>query len=142
MNSWKSAVDTRKKILDADQALAAALEAKAEGKRLVISVGEYDPVLADHAQRLASRKHGPDDVAWHVVAVLPNSDALMPLRARCELVAALAAVDCVVPFEQDPSVLSMVAGKAELHDDRAQDAEARAAVIAHIHAKQKLASTE
>lgn len=133
-------MDTRTKILDTDQALAAALAAKAEGKSLVISVGEYDPVLARHAERLAGRKGGREHSAWHVVAVLPGKDTLLPLRARCELVAALAAVDAVVPFEQDPSVLSMVAGKAELHDDQQVDADARESLITHIHGKQKLAT--
>lgn len=140
MSLWKSVVDTRTKILDTDQALAAALAAKADGKRLVISVGEYDPVLAQHAERLAARKAGREDTAWHVVAVLPGNNPLLPLRARCELVAALDAVDAAVPFEQHPSVLSMVAGKAELHDDQKADAEARAALITHVRAKQRLAT--
>lgn len=114
------------------------MEAKSDGKRLVISMGEYDPVLGTHAERLAARRTSEND--WHVVAVLPSKDALLPLDARCELVAALSAVDCVVPFDQDPSLLGMAAGKAELHDDREQDAAAREALITHIHAKQKLAA--
>lgn len=137
---WKSVVDTRTKILDTDRALAAALAAKADGKTLVISVGEYDPVLAEHAERLAGRKSGRENAVWHAVAVLPGVATLLPLRARCELVAALTCVDAVVPFEQDPLMLSMVAGKAEIHDDRKSDADARTSLITHIHAKQKLAA--
>lgn len=135
-------MDTRSKILETDDAVPAALAAKAEGKRLIVSYGEYDPVLAAHAERLSSRKPAGVTDAWHVVAVLPNPDALMPLRARCEVVAGLACVDCVVPFDQDPSLLGMAAGKAELHDDREADALTRDQVIAHIHAKQKLAQSE
>lgn len=115
------------------------MEAKAEGKRLVISLGEYDPVLGAHAERLAARR---TEDAWQVVAVVPGTNPLLPLGARCELVAALAAVDCVTPFEQDPALLAMVSGKAEVHDDRASDASARDALITHIHAKQKLAQPE
>ncbi len=136
---WKSAVDTRNKILDFDGAFRAAMEAKADGKRLVISLGEYDPVLGQHAERLAARRTAD---AWQVVAVIPGKDPLLPIRARCELVASLAAVDCVTAFEQDPSLLGMAAGKAEVHDDRQQDVAARQALIIHIHAKQKLASPE
>ncbi len=132
-------MDTRNKILDTDGAFRAAMEAKADGKRLVISMGEYDPVLGSHAERLAERR---SDDAWQVVAVVPGTDPLLPLQARCELVAALAAVDCVTPFEQDPALLGMAAGKAEIHDDRKLDASARDALITHVHARQKLASAE
>ncbi|MDZ7640006.1 MAG: hypothetical protein U5J83_17445 [Bryobacterales bacterium] len=129
-------MDTRNKIKTVNDALAAAMQAKENGKRLVISYGDYDPMLAEHAERLAARR---TEDAWHVVAVLPGDNAMLPLAARCEMAAALRAVDCVVAFEQSPSLLSMVAGKAELHDDRNADAEARRGLIAHIHAKQKLA---
>lgn len=132
-------MDTRNKIVDTDGAFRAAMEAKSEGKRLVISMGEYDPVLGGHAERLAARR-GAD--AWQVVAVLPGADPLLPLQARCELVAALAAVDCVTPFEQDPALLGMASGKAEIYDDRKADVAARDALITHIHAKQRLASAE
>lgn len=129
-------MDTRNKIKIVNDALAAGMQAKEDGKRLVISYGEYDPMLAEHAERLAARRTGD---AWHVVAVLPGNNPMLPLAARCEMAAALRNVDCVVAFEQSPSLLSMVAGKAELHDDRKADAEARRELIAHIHAKQKLA---
>jgi bifunctional ADP-heptose synthase (sugar kinase/adenylyltransferase) len=132
-------VDTRNKIVDFDGAFRAAMQAKAEGKRLVISLGEYDPVLASHAERLAGRRA---DGCWQVVAVTPGENPLLPVAARCELVASLASVDCVTAFEQDPSLLAMAAGKAEVHDDRAQDAAARDALITHIHAKQKLTSAD
>lgn len=111
------------------------MEAKDSGQRLVISYGEYDPMLAVHAQRLAAR-HASD--AWHIVAVLPGKDPLLPLAARCEMAAALRAVDCVVAFEQSPSLLSMVAGKAEIHDDRQASEVARRDLIALIHEKQRL----
>jgi len=132
-------VDTRNKIVDTDGAFRAAMEAKANGRRLVISMGEYDPVLGAHAERLAARRTSD---AWQVVAVLGGEDPLLPWEARCALVAALESVDCVVRFDQDPSLLGMAAGKAEIHDDRAADADARAALITHIHAKQKLAAAE
>lgn len=129
-------MDTRNKIKSVNDALAAGMQAKDNGKRLVISYGEYDPMLAEHAERLAARRV---EGAWHVVAVLPGKDPLLPLPARCEMAAALRGVDCVVAFEQSPSMLGMVAGKAELHDDRDADAHVRRDLIAHIHAKRKLA---
>lgn len=129
-------MDTRNKIKSVNDALAAGMQAKDNGKRLVISYGEYDPMLAEHAERLAARRV---EGAWHVVAVLPGKDPLLPLPARCEMAAALRGVDCVVAFEQSPSMLGMVAGKAELHDDRDADAHARRDLIAQIHAKRKLA---
>lgn len=130
-------MDTRSKIKTVNDALAAAMQAKEENKRLVISYGEYDPMLAGHAERLASRS-GTD--RWHVVAVLPGKDPLLPQAARCEMAASLRAVDCVVAFDQHPSMLNMVAGKAELHDDRKTDEDARRALITHVHEKQKLAT--
>lgn len=130
-------MDTRNKIKSVNEALAAGLQAKDEGKRLVVSYGEYDPLLAEHAERLAARR---TESSWNVVAVLPGKDPLLPLEARCNLVAALRCVDCVVPYEQPLSMLQMAAGKAELHDDRQTDAAARDALIARIHAKQKLAT--
>ena len=112
------------------------MQAKEDGKRIVISFGEYDPMLAEHAERLANRARSD---SWHAVAVVPGKNPLMPLAARCEMAAALRAVDCVVAFEQDPSLLGMVAGKAEIHDDRTIDQEARVTLVSLIHEKQKLA---
>lgn len=128
-------MDTRNKIKTVNDALAAGMEAKEAGKRLVISYGEYDPMLAAHAERLAARQAGD---TWHVVAVLPGKDPLLPLAARCEMAAALRAVDCVVAFEQSPSLLGMVAGKAEIHDDRQAGEDVRRELIALIHEKQRL----
>ena len=128
-------MDTRNKIKSVNDALAAGMQAKDNGKRLVISYGEYDPMLAEHAERLAARRV---EGAWHVVAVLPGKDPLLPLPARCEMAAALRGVDCVVAFEQSPSMLGMVAGKAEIHDDRQAGEDVRRELIALIHEKQRL----
>lgn len=129
-------MDTRNKIKNVNDALALGLRAKDAGKRLVVSYGEYDPLLAETAERLAARRK---DDCWQVVAVLPGKETLLPLEARCNLLAALRGVDCVVAFEQSPTMLQMAAGKAELHDDRQADTAAREGLIAQIHAKQKLA---
>ena len=81
-------MDTRKKIITLEQALARTLDQPA---RWV--AGSFDPLLAEHVRRL--RRHATPGQLL-VVEVTNPPNPLLPQHARAELVAALAMVDCVV----------------------------------------------
>jgi bifunctional ADP-heptose synthase (sugar kinase/adenylyltransferase) len=82
------AVDSRSKILTMEQA---AERFAGRGVRLVS--GHFDPLLPEHARRLAGLA-APGVLL--VVAVTDPPEPILPARARAELVAALRVVDCVV----------------------------------------------
>ena len=94
-------MNTRSKIL----ASAALIDQPA-----ILVIGTFDPLLAAHAERLAELAQPG---AKLVVAVADSPNALLPLEARREMVAALRVVDFVVPLE--PAASSWAA----IHDDTA-----------------------
>jgi glycerol-3-phosphate cytidylyltransferase-like family protein len=55
--------------------------------------GTFDPLLAEHARRLA---HLRRNHAGLVVVIIEGDHAILPARARAELVAGLASVDYVI----------------------------------------------
>ena len=71
------------------------LEAAPSGPAILV-VGTFDPLLAAHSERLQQLAKSGVKLAV-AVADLPN--ALLPLQARREMVAALRVVDFVVPFD-------------------------------------------
>lgn len=75
-------MDTRSKIISAEDAAGLAVE--------TLAVGYFDPVLAAHVARLQSLA-GPV-----TVSVLDPPDEILPARARAELVASLACVERVI----------------------------------------------
>lgn len=86
--------------------------------------GWFDPLLAVHAERLDEI---PDQFAVAVQIVNPP-DPLLPARARAELVAALRRVDLVI---LDEVQLQTPALRLEV-----EEAELRAAFLAHVHERQ------
>jgi len=81
-------LDTRRKIVDLDE-----LRTRANGKPVRWVGGHFDPLLAEHARRLEQlRTPG----ACLAVVIQDSGHALLPTRARAELVAALSSVDFVV----------------------------------------------
>ena len=111
-------MDTRSKIVDA-----------AAGRRLVQSgaivvSGCFDPLTAAHARRLAELKR---EGAPLVVLIAQSPDEILPARARAELVASLAVVDGVVEFADGiPPAVRL----------EQEDQAWRAALVAHVHARQ------
>lgn len=92
-------MDSRSKILSPVEALEVVLPLRAAGRSLAVVTGYFDPVVAEHARRLATAKGD----AHLLMAVITSPDQpILPARARAELVAALAVVDYVVlpPVEE------------------------------------------
>ena len=81
-------LDTRTKIIPLHE-----LQERLQGRAAIRVSGHFDPLLAEHVQRLSeARRPG----LWLVVEVTNPAQPLLAQRARAELVAALSTVDFVV----------------------------------------------
>ena len=89
--------------------------------------GYFDPVTAPVAERLAELKQSSKKL---LVLIRTSSDAILPARARAELVSALAAVDFVC--EGGEAIDATIALEAEHSRNLA-------ALTKHVHARQKAA---
>jgi hypothetical protein len=120
-------MDTRQKIIDASQAARIA----ATGATVVS--GYFDPLIAAHAERLASLKTAALNTDGDVLLVLiaTPDNAILPAAARAELVAGLRAVDYV----SEPAE-GLV---AHIHLEQ-EDTDRYRALLEHVHARQKTAS--
>jgi bifunctional ADP-heptose synthase (sugar kinase/adenylyltransferase) len=114
-------LDTRTKILD-----IAAARKIAEAGATVVS-GYFDPLVSSHAKRLAELKR---DGAKMLVVIATPENAILPARARAELVASLASVDYVT--EACDGLTPQVRLEQE-HEARLE------ALIEHVHARQRAA---
>ncbi len=112
-------MDTRTKIIDAAHAARIAQDGAT-----VIS-GYFDPLIASHAERLASLKRG--GVPLLVLISTPPA-AILPAAARAQLVAGLAVVDYVC---DDPGGLSPHLAL------EAEHAELLEQLIRHVRARQR-----
>jgi hypothetical protein len=115
-------LDTRTKIIDAPRAASLA-----ESGAKVVS-GYFDPVTASVAERVAQLKHPGVPL---LVLIRTASDAILPARARAELVAALAAVDYVC--EGGEAIEPSVSLEAEHGRNLVE-------LTQYVHARQKAAS--
>jgi hypothetical protein len=115
-------MDTRTKIIDAAQARLIA----SQGATVVS--GYFDPLVASHAERLAELKN--EDAPLLVLIATP-ADAILPARARAELVAGLAVVDYVCETVGD---IALHLSLEREHTDRL------AQLIEHVHMRQRAAS--
>jgi len=99
--------DHRRKIVDWNRAAAAAAAARAAGRRVVFTNGCFDLLHAGHVRYLAQAR----DLGDMLVVGLNSDDSvrslgkgedrpLVPEAQRAEVLAALAAVDRVVIFDQ------------------------------------------
>jgi rfaE bifunctional protein nucleotidyltransferase chain/domain len=106
-------MNTREKILPLDALREAVAAERARGRCIVLANGCFDVLHAGHVRYLQGAKAQGD-----VLVVGINSDAgtgalkgagrpILPQQARAELVAALAAVDYVVIFDQ-PTVEALL----------------------------------
>lgn len=106
--------DHRRKIVDWDRATAAAAAARAAGRRVVFTNGCFDLLHAGHVRYLAQAR----DLGDMLVVGLNSDDSvrslgkgedrpLVPEAQRAEVLAALAAVDLVVVFDQ-PTPLELI----------------------------------
>jgi len=85
-------MDTRAKIISVEEARDIAGE-----KEVHWITGHFDPLLAEHAAILHANAEAG---RLMIVEVTNPAQPLLPLRARAELVAALAQVDYVVMSDQ------------------------------------------
>lgn len=114
-------MDTREKIIDAARA------AQIVSSGAIVVSGYFDPMLASHAERLASLKtHGKKLLV--LIATPPN--AILPAAARAELIAGLRAVDYV-------AVTCGVAPQIQLEEE---DAARYEALVKHVHIRQSCKS--
>lgn len=109
------------KILSRDRLLEAAARERASDKTIVFANGAFDLLHAGHVRYLeAARAEG----GWLAVGV--NSDAsvarakgpgrpVLPQDERAEIVAALAAVDAVVVFDEDSPAAVIAALRPDVH---------------------------
>lgn len=87
--------------------------------------GYFDPLIAETAERLAGLKREGRPL---LVLVRASEDAILPARARGELIAGLRAVDhvCDAPSNLVPQIQL-----------EAEHADSRARLIARVHARQQ-----
>jgi hypothetical protein len=115
-------LDTRSKIIGSVEAADVAASGAA-----VVS-GYFDPLIASHAERLASLKTRDHKL---LVLIATPSNEILPAAARAELVAGLRAVDYV----------SILANGLTPHVHLEEEDEQRyQALLQHVHARQKAAS--
>ncbi len=109
------------KILSRARLLEAAARQRESGRTVVFANGAFDLLHVGHVRYLeAARREG----GWLAVGV--NSDGsvarakgpgrpVVPERERAEIVAALAAVDAVVVFEEDSPAALIAALRPDVH---------------------------
>ncbi len=105
-----------------------------DGVRVRTVTGYFDPLLADHARRLAEAR---GDAACLVVIVDTPAKPILSARARAELVSSLSMVDYVVlPEHEDAAhVLSRIGGDAVRME--AEDEQLAQNLIRHVHSRQR-----
>ncbi|HLH39972.1 MAG TPA: hypothetical protein VKX39_12550 [Bryobacteraceae bacterium] len=113
-------MDTRTKIVGAEEAVRLA----AAGA--VVVSGYFDPLLSEHAERLARVKQGR---AKLLVAIASPPDPLLPARARAEMVAGLRVVDYVT----EANIASQICFEQE-------DAACFERLARHVRARQRSAA--
>ena len=112
---------TNKKILSRDELRSRVAEARAQGRRIVLANGCFDLLHVGHVRYLAAARAEGD-----VLVVGVNSDAsvrrlkgegrpVLGERGRAELVAALAAVDYVIIFDEPDVEALLTALRPDVH---------------------------
>lgn len=91
-------MDSRSKILKAVAAHAQIAAWRDAGDVVVVVSGLFDPLLAEHVQRLEESKCPGCRLA---VVISDYADSILPVTARQELVAGLRAVDLVTAPDAD-----------------------------------------
>jgi D-beta-D-heptose 7-phosphate kinase/D-beta-D-heptose 1-phosphate adenosyltransferase len=128
-------LDTREKILTATQAVETVRRLRAEGWRVMFATGWFDPLIAAHALRLEQLRDGAARV---MVIVTDPACPILPARARAELVAALSAVDFVVPSEEErlEDILTRLEATEVLRGEAA-DETLTEQLIRHVQTRQR-----
>jgi bifunctional ADP-heptose synthase (sugar kinase/adenylyltransferase) len=125
-------VDTRTKIIKLEEACALARDSQ----NAVLATGYFDVLLAAHAREFYRVREGLPDAVIFVALGTPEQP-LLDVRARAEMVAALAMVDYVVSLEDRQMDSLLAAFRAEhivrleaAHEQRMRE------LIQHVHRRQ------
>jgi D-beta-D-heptose 7-phosphate kinase/D-beta-D-heptose 1-phosphate adenosyltransferase len=130
VNCSNKELDTRQKILSARNAAAVIHQ----NDKLTVLIGHFDPLTAAHARRIADIRKTRSQL---VAIVTDPPQPILKLSARTELVAALEAIDYVIPV-QDNTATEIVAGLRpdEVIQEEAADLDRTRVLIAHVHRRQ------
>ena len=125
-------MDTRTKIIKLEEACALARGSQ----NAVLATGYFDVLLAAHAREFYRVREGLPDAVIFVALGTPEQP-LLDVRARAEMVAALAMVDYVVSLEDRQMDSLLAAFRAErivrleaAHEQRMRE------LIQHVHRRQ------
>lgn len=104
------------------------------GSPVKLASGYFDPLIAEHAERLGRLRDGGGAL---MVMVATPPEPLLSARARAELVAALAVVDYVVlPGEgAHAEWMERIQARGKFRHEAA-DAQLREELIRHVHTRQ------
>jgi bifunctional ADP-heptose synthase (sugar kinase/adenylyltransferase) len=92
----KLRMDTRTKIVPADRVASELAAIAKNGKVVVAAAGWFDVLQAAHGERLSAAKPVGARLVVFVYDDGPERRGLLDAASRAQMVAALAAVDCVV----------------------------------------------
>ena len=128
-------LDTRHKIVSAEEAIRLALDLHRQGCVVRVVTGYFDLLLAEHVRRLEELAQGES----LFTVVLDHPGALLSVRARAELLAALAVVRCVAAVE-GPQVEDFLRRFAwrEIVREEETDGRRLQAFIEHVHRRQRV----
>ncbi len=129
-------MDTRKKILTTEGAVALARDLRAQNKPLQVVTGYFDVLVAGHVRALRDVRSATSARPLLVV-ITPPAQPVLSARARAEMVAALGMVDYVVTAEpgQRESLLAALEAEDVVAFEAADERRARQ-LIEHVHRRQ------
>src|SRR5581483_1768892 len=126
-------MDTRAKILEFDAAIRTIRDLHERQASIRFVTGYFDVLLAGHVTQLRAVKESTP--ACRLLAVIAQPpDPILSLRARAELVAALAMVDYVVTAEPD-QMDQLIAALGDYEPVRLEEADEQRVrqLIEHVH---------
>ena len=122
-------MDTRTKILTIEEACE-----RLAGKSATLVTGYFDVLRAAHVRDLNAIEGRP-----LVAVVRPDADALLSLRARAELVAALRVIDYVVTAD-DRDLARLVSSLQPVRTAHLEDADRERAIQLKQHVQRRQSS--
>jgi bifunctional ADP-heptose synthase (sugar kinase/adenylyltransferase) len=130
VNCSNKELDTRQKILSAPNAAAVI----SQNDHLTVIIGHFDPLTAAHARRIADLRKTRSQL---IAIVTDPPQPILKLSARTELVAALEAIDYVIPVQDNTAAeILAVLRPGEVIEEEAADVDRTRALIAHVHKRQ------
>ncbi len=130
VNCSNKELDTRQKILSAPNTAAVI----SQNGHLTVIIGHFDPLTAAHARRITNLRKTRNQL---IAIVTDPPQPILKLSARTELVAALEAIDYVIPVQDNTAAeILAVLRPDEVIEEEAADLDRTRALIAHVHWRQ------